>query len=40
MTDARVKLEYDLYYVKHAAPWLDLQILFRTLAVVLQLRGT
>mgnify|MGYP000889284033 CR=1 FL=1 len=37
--DARIKLEYDLYYVKHITPWLDLQILFRTLAVVLQLRG-
>src|SRR5690606_15267582 len=28
--DARVKLEYDLYYVRHMAPLLDLQILFRT----------
>ena len=37
--DARIKLEYDLYYVKRSGPWLDMQILFRTLAVVLQLKG-
>jgi exopolysaccharide biosynthesis polyprenyl glycosylphosphotransferase len=37
--DARVKLEYDLYYIKHQGPLLDLQILIKTLAVMLQLRG-
>lgn len=38
--DARVKLEYDLYYVRHASPLLDLQILFRTAAIALQMRGS
>ncbi|MFZ1769442.1 MAG: sugar transferase [Caldilinea sp.] len=38
--DARIKLEYDLYYVRHAAPLLDLQILFRTLAIALQMKGS
>lgn len=38
--DAKVKLEYDLYYVKHFGPLLDLQILVKTLAVMLQLKGT
>lgn len=38
MDDARIKLEYDLYYVRHAAPLLDLQILFRTLAIALQMK--
>lgn len=37
--DARIKLEYDLYYVKHMNLLLDLQILFRTVAVVLQMKG-
>ena len=38
--DARVKLEYDLYYVRHMAPLLDLQILFRTVAIALQMQGS
>lgn len=38
--DARVKLEYDLYYVRHASPPLDLQILFRTVAIVLRMKGS
>lgn len=38
--DARVKLEYDLYYVKHASPLLDLQILVRTAAIMVQMKGT
>lgn len=33
--DAREKLAYDLYYVKHAGLWLDLVILLQTLRVVL-----
>ncbi len=28
------KLKYDLYYIKHMSPWLDLLILFETLKVV------
>ncbi len=37
--DARIKLEYDLYYVKHAGFFLDLLILLQTIPVMLQLRG-
>lgn len=37
--DSRVKLEYDLYYLKHASLLLDIQILFRTVFVVLGMRG-
>ena len=38
--DARIKLEYDLYYVRHASLLLDLQILFRTVAIALQMKGS
>jgi len=34
--DARVKLRYDLYYVKHASLELDLHIIFRTIGAVMQ----
>lgn len=37
--DARKKLEYDLYYVKHANLYLDLMIVLQTARVVLRLRG-
>jgi lipopolysaccharide/colanic/teichoic acid biosynthesis glycosyltransferase len=37
--DTRVKVEYDLYYVKHANFLLDLRILVRTAWVVLRMRG-
>ena len=37
--DARRKLEYDLYYVKHANLYLDLLIVLQTARVVLRLRG-
>lgn len=37
--DSRVKLEYDLYYVKHAGLLLDIFILLKTVSVVLGLRG-
>jgi exopolysaccharide biosynthesis polyprenyl glycosylphosphotransferase len=37
--DAVVKLEYDLYYIKHIAPALDLFIVFHTLKVMLLQRG-
>jgi exopolysaccharide biosynthesis polyprenyl glycosylphosphotransferase len=29
------KMRYDLYYIKHASPWLDLRIMFDTLNVIL-----
>lgn len=38
--DARIKLEYDLYYIKHQSLLLDLSILFRTVGVVLRMGGT
>jgi len=36
---ARIKLQYDLYYVRYWSMWLDLYILFRTVGVMLQLKG-
>jgi lipopolysaccharide/colanic/teichoic acid biosynthesis glycosyltransferase len=37
--DAREKLRYDLYYIKHFNSSLDIQILINTVAVVLWGRG-
>ncbi len=37
--DARAKLSYDLYYVKHRSLFLDLMILFSTIRVVLFQEG-
>ena len=37
--DARVKLEYDLYYVKRAGFYLDALIFLKTLAVILRFQG-
>ncbi|MGQ9794789.1 MAG: exopolysaccharide biosynthesis polyprenyl glycosylphosphotransferase [Anaerolineae bacterium] len=37
--DARIKLEYDLYYIKHRSLGLDLQILLQTIGVMLALKG-
>ncbi|MEN9934221.1 MAG: hypothetical protein RLZZ387_800 [Chloroflexota bacterium] len=37
--DALIKLQYDLYYLKHQSPWFDLLILLRTIVVVLRLKG-
>jgi lipopolysaccharide/colanic/teichoic acid biosynthesis glycosyltransferase len=37
--DSHVKLEYDLYYVKHASPLLDLRIVLQTLPVMLLGKG-
>jgi exopolysaccharide biosynthesis polyprenyl glycosylphosphotransferase len=37
--DALIKLQYDLYYIKHATLYLDLVILVRTLGLILTLRG-
>lgn len=37
--DALIKLQYDLYYIKHHSLWLDLLILIRTIGLVLTLRG-
>ncbi len=38
--DALVKLQYDLYYVRHQSLGLDLVIMLKTLGVVALLRGT
>jgi len=37
--DSRIKLEYDLYYVRHAGPYLDALIVLKTVGVVLRLQG-
>jgi exopolysaccharide biosynthesis polyprenyl glycosylphosphotransferase len=33
------KMRYDLYYIKHLSPWLDVRILFDTVKIVLFGRG-
>lgn len=37
--DARIKLEYDLYYVKHVSALLDLRIALQTVPVMLMFKG-
>ena len=37
--DALVKLQYDLYYIKHQSLWLDLVILLKTVVDTVTLRG-
>jgi exopolysaccharide biosynthesis polyprenyl glycosylphosphotransferase len=37
--DARTKLEYDLYYVRHASFYLDALIVLKTIGVMLRLQG-
>lgn len=37
--DSRIKLEYDLYYVKHASLLLDLRIALQTIPVMLLFKG-
>ena len=37
--DALRRLQYDLYAIKNPSPWLDLDILLRTVGHVLGLRG-
>jgi exopolysaccharide biosynthesis polyprenyl glycosylphosphotransferase len=39
LEDAMVKVQYDLYYVKHQSLYLDLYILFRTLQRMVSLKG-
>lgn len=38
--DASIKLQYDFYYIHHWSLWMDLYILYRTLGVVAQFKGT
>jgi exopolysaccharide biosynthesis polyprenyl glycosylphosphotransferase len=37
--DALAKLQYDLHYIKHQGPYLDLHILAQTVQVVLRMQG-
>jgi exopolysaccharide biosynthesis polyprenyl glycosylphosphotransferase len=37
--DALLKLQYDLYYIKHQSPWLDLVILLKTAAHMVTFGG-
>ncbi len=37
--DSRLKLEYDLYYIKHAGLYLDLLITLQTFTVILGMKG-
>jgi sugar transferase (PEP-CTERM system associated) len=39
MEDAIVKLQYDLFYIKHLSLWLDISIILRTIKIVLLGRG-
>lgn len=38
--DARIKLQYDLYYIRHQSLLLDLTIIIRTIGKVLKMAGT
>jgi exopolysaccharide biosynthesis polyprenyl glycosylphosphotransferase len=37
--DARIALEYDLYYIKHQSLWLDILIILKMIGKMLLLRG-
>ncbi|NMC45205.1 MAG: sugar transferase [Chloroflexi bacterium] len=37
--ESAIKLEYDLYYIKHRSIWLDITIILRTMGQVVGLRG-
>ena len=37
--DAKEKLKYELYYMKHRSLWLDLVIIFQTFKVAVKARG-
>lgn len=37
--DTEIKLEYDLYYIKHRSIWMDILIILRTITTVLGRRG-
>ena len=38
-SDAKQKLMYDLYYIKNWSVWLELEICFKTILVILDKRG-
>ncbi len=37
--DAKIRLQYDLYYIKHQSLWLDLLIVLRTMGHMVALKG-
>ena len=37
--DAFIKLQYDFYYLRYWSLWLDIYIIFRTIGVILRLKG-
>jgi lipopolysaccharide/colanic/teichoic acid biosynthesis glycosyltransferase len=37
--DSRIKLQYDLYYIKYQSPYLDLLVALKTLQVVFGSKG-
>ena len=37
--DSLIKLQYDLYYIKHRSLFLDFNIMFKTLSTILFYRG-
>ncbi|OXA79427.1 hypothetical protein B0A58_03225 [Flavobacterium branchiophilum NBRC 15030 = ATCC 35035] len=39
LEDSLVKLQYDLYYIKHRSIYLDINIILKTLSTVLYYRG-
>jgi sugar transferase (PEP-CTERM system associated) len=39
LVDSMIKLEYDLYYIKHLAPALDFYIIFHTMKVMMLSKG-
>ena len=40
VADASVKLQYDLYYLKHQSLYLDLYIAWKTVGVIVGFKGT
>ena len=36
---SKLKLQYDLYYIKHRSLWFDLEIILRTVFHILTLQG-
>jgi len=38
--DALIKLQYDLYYIRHWSFWMDLYVIVRTIGVMLRFQGT
>jgi len=38
--DALIKLQYDLYYIRHWSLWSDLYVIFKTVGVTLRCQGT